>query len=186
MRKGGTGGAIASKSGSDFELKTQDSLIKNIIKKGYRVTDYKFQNASSGTYRYINLESKHNELNIFFQSNIYKYFFEPKNIFVKDFFSHRLQPDTAIYSKKAETLTVVEKKQQNVSGSVAEKLQTCDYKYMFYSKLCNPLHIKVELAWELGSYFKNNETTLRSVFEYMRERNNKIFFYEIDVNKLTL
>jgi len=187
MRKGGKGGAVASKSGSDFELKTQDELLKDLISLGYKVTSAEKTGKDKNKYRYINLiDKKNNIIDIYYQGSLTKYFFGQQGVEVKDIFSHSLNPDTAIYSHKTKVLTIIEKKQQNTEGSVAEKLQTCDYKMHYYTTLCKPLKVKVELVWQLGDYFKRKEKNLKSVFEYMEKRQNKLYFGKIDVSELNI
>jgi hypothetical protein len=186
MRKGGKGGNIASKSGADFELVTQDALIKDLVEYGFEIALAVKVDPNSNKYKYINLEKDKNKIEIYFQSHLYKYFFIPRGVNVKNIFSHSLHPDTAIYSERTKTLTIIEKKQQNVGGSVAEKLQTCDYKYYFYSRLCKPLNIEVQIVWQLGSYFEKNKKSLQSVFDYMTNKNNQLFFKNIDITRLSI
>ena len=69
---------------------------------------------------------------------------------------------------------------------MAEKLQTCDYKMMYYKTLCDPIGIKVDLIWQLGSYFFDQKDNLRSIFEYMLTKGSRYFFYEVPIKELKI
>lgn len=184
MKKGGIGGAKTQKSGEVFENDTLDNLVKAFEAGGYLVKSLR---PKSGSPRGITFENRKGEVvELYFKAAIHKDFFEPRGIQTKQYFSARLEPDTAIYSEKTKTLTIIEKKQQTGSGSVAEKLQTCDYKMMYYKTLCDPIGIKVDLIWQLGSYFFDQKDNLRSIFEYMLTKGSRYFFYEIPIKELKI
>ncbi len=184
MKKGGKGGAKTAKAGADFEDQTHQVLIDDLKQIGYVIDTSEWGNISP---RYISLKKSDSRvIEIFFKASLHKLFFEPRGVKSSDYFSARLEPDTAIFSSSARTLTIIEKKQQTGAGSVAEKLQTCDYKMLYYRTLCEPLNLKVELVWQLGSYFKEQEEGLRSVFEYMISKGSTFYFNKIPVDKLKL
>lgn len=62
----------------------------------------------------------------------------------KQILSSKLLPDNCIYVIVNNTLFIIEVKNQNVNGSVDEKLQTCDFKRKQYIKLLSRLNIEVE------------------------------------------
>lgn len=187
MKKGGIGGAKTQRAGEKFEQSTAEDLIKDIIKLGYEVvTEHRPKNNSKTLHGLTLVNSTDETLEIFYQDGLYKLFYEPRGVDWKKHFSSRLKPDTAIYSPKNRVLTIVEKKQQETEGSVAEKLQTCDYKLQYYRTLTNPLDIRVELFWLLGSYFENKQEALRSVFEYMEKKGSRYFFKRIPAQELEL
>ena len=187
MKKGGVGGAKTQKSGADFESSTAENLIEKLLQKGYEVTNEHRLSNEKSTLHGVSLRSKSNsKLEIYYQDGIYKLFFEPRGIDWKKYFSGRLKPDSAIYSEATKTLTIIEKKQQEGAGSVAEKLQTCDYKMQYYSRLVQGLGIKVELVWQLGKYFVDQEANLKSVFDYMASKGSRYYFLTIPVEELNI
>jgi hypothetical protein len=184
MKKGGVGGAKTQKAGETFENETLDKLIKSFGANGYEIQSTRPGGLSP---RGITLSnSQENIVDLYFKAALHKDFFEPRGVKSIDYFSARLEPDTAVYSHKAKTLTIIEKKQQTGAGSVAEKLQTCDYKMLYYSTLCKPLRINVHLFWQLGPYFVENQNGLRSVFEYMESKGSRYFFHEIPFREFVI
>ena len=187
MKKGGIGGAKTQKAGADFEASTAEDLIQKLVKQGYKITDEHRLSGSKSTLHGVSLISpKKNSLEIYYQDGIYKLFFEPRGVNWREHFSARLKPDSAIYSEATKTLTIIEKKQQETSGSVAEKLQTCDYKMLYYSKLVAGMGIKVELVWQLGQYFVDQEANLKSIFEYMVSKGSRHYFLTIPIEELNI
>ncbi len=187
MKKGGTGGGHTARSGSSFEIVTDERLLSDLNLLGYVETKIVQLSGMNGPIhgRVMTLSSGAN-IEIFYKAGIYKLFFEPRNINYKDYFSARLEPDTAIYSEEKGTLTIVEKKQMTGAGSVAEKLQTCDYKQNYYETLVKNLNINIEIKWILGQYFQDNASQLKSVYEYMLQKKSKYYFHSLPVNELTL
>ena len=173
MKKGGVGGALTAKSGSDFEDVLFAKLAEDLIANGFKEIDIQRNGNSIRCIKY-------------FKASVHKLFFEPRGVFSADFYSARLEPDTAIFSEKTKTLTIIEKKQQNTTGSVAEKLQTCDFKMLYYTTLAKPLGIKVDLVWQLGPYFEKQQKGLRSVFEYMKIKGSRYFFGHIPLSELKI
>jgi len=178
------GGAFTANSGSDFEDALFAELADDLQENGYSEIDILRGPISAKYVRYSH--ATQGELEVFFKASVHKLFFEPRGVKTADYFSARLEPDTAIYSPKTKTLTIIEKKQQNTTGSVAEKLQTCDYKMLYYSTLCSPIKVKVDLIWQLGPYFEQQQVGLRSVFEYMNSKGSRYFFGHIPVSELKI
>jgi hypothetical protein len=184
VKKGGKGGAKTSQAGSDFEDQTYEVLLNDLKHIGYSV---KSINRGAKNPRHLTLDGPGTKvIEIFFKASLHKDFFEPRGIKSSDYFSARLEPDTAIFSNATKTLTIIEKKQQTGTGSVAEKLQTCDYKMIYYKTLCDPIGLKVDLVWQLGEYFKKQEIQLRSVFEYMNPKGSTYYFHKIPVGMLKI
>ena len=185
MKRGGVGGAKTQKAGARFEESTAEQFLEDFTNRGYSVIGNHRASGTTGTLHGVSLKSKTGQvIEIYYQDGIYKRFFEPRGISWKDHFSARLKPDTAIYSADKKTLTIIEKKQQEAEGSVAEKLQTCDYKLNYYKSLSAPLNVSVELIWLLGPYFENKKETLQSVFNYMLEKGSKYYFGRIPFDDL--
>jgi hypothetical protein len=121
----------------------------------------------------------------FYQKNkIYKNFLEPKGINYLNYISKKLLPDDAIFVMKENTLFIIEIKFQEVSGSVDEKLQTCDFKNKQYNKLFKPLNIKVKYCYVLNDWFKKQE--YKDVLDYIKSVNSYYFFNEIPLDFLGL
>lgn len=180
MKKGGVGGAKTQKAGEKFEKSTAEDLIQDIIKIGYELVAEHRPKGNEKTLHGLTLINEAQEsIEIYYQDGLYKLFYEPRGIDWKEHFSSRLKPDTAIYSPKRQVLTIIEKKQQETEGSVAEKLQTCDYKLQYYRTLTSSLNVRVELFWLLGRYFENKQEALRSVFQYMETKGSRYFFRRI-------
>ena len=184
MKTGGVGGAHTARAGSDYEKLTHDLLISDLQKIGYEIKEIKPGNNSP---RGISMAGpRSTTIEFYFKAAIHKDFFEPRGVRSADYFSARLEPDTAIYSESTKTLTIIEKKQQTTPGSVAEKLQTCDFKMLYYTTLCKPLGIKVDLIWQLGEYFKRQEKQLESIFKYMESKGSSYYFHKVPVDKLKI
>ncbi len=84
-------------------------------------------------------------------------FLETHGIDYKTVLSKKLLPDEALYIPSRKKVFIIEIKFQEVSGSVDEKLQTCDFKKKQYQKLFKPLGIAVEFIYILSDWFKRPE-----------------------------
>ena len=96
-------------------------------------------------------------------------FLEESNINWQKILSKKLMPDNAILIIVRETLFIIEIKYQRVSGSVDEKLQTCDFKRKQYLKLVAPLGLRVEYVYVLNDWFKKPE--YKDVLDYIHSMN---------------
>ena len=186
MRKGGVGGAKTQEAGAKFEDQTTSDLLSTLLGEGWKVESKIHKNSNATPTAYVLKNQEQSSIEIYFKNGIHTEFFIPKGVDTKHYFSARLEPDTAIYSASTNVLTIIEKKQQTGSGSVAEKLQTCDYKMMYYKTLCAPLGIEVDLIWQLGEYFVNQESNLKSVFEYMLSKGSRYYFHRVPVGELRI
>jgi hypothetical protein len=187
MKRGGVGGAKTQKAGAKFEESTAQDFLQDFIDSGFKVVEEHRLSSNSSTVHGISLRNeKGKSLEIYYQDGVYKLFFEPGGVKWNQHFSARLKPDTAIYSPESRTLTIIEKKQQEAEGSVAEKLQTCDYKLHYYRTLTQALNIEVELVWLLGPYFEKKQETLKSVFEYMERKGSRYYFRKIPIQEISI
>jgi hypothetical protein len=57
---------------------------------------------------------------------------------------------------------------------------------MYYSTLCEPIGVKVDLIWQLGQYFVGQKENLRSVFEYMLSKGSCYYFLDIPIKELKI
>ncbi len=141
MIENGKGGGNTI-TGLNFENKTD---FQNLLKKipGYEIK--KIVNEVGDSIYFNNTLVAR----CFKKYEFYK-FLEEKNIDWKKIISKRLLPDDALLVIIRETLFIIEVKYQQVSGSVDEKLQTCDFKRKQYLKLVSSLELKVEYVYVLN------------------------------------
>ncbi|KKQ20547.1 MAG: hypothetical protein US45_C0018G0010 [Candidatus Nomurabacteria bacterium GW2011_GWA1_37_20] len=119
----------------------------------------------------------------FKKNALYKYL-ESKGLDYKRYISKKLLPDEAIYVIVNNTLFIIEIKFQKVSGSVDEKLQTCDFKRKQYSKLMAPLNIEVEYIYILNDWFRKPE--YKDVLDYVISAGCQFYFHYLPLQKLGL
>lgn len=102
----------------------------------------------------------------------------------QDYISCKLLPDNCIYVIVKNTLFIIEVKSQRVSGSVDEKLQTCDFKKKQYQKLLSKLNIDVEYIYILSDWFRNPR--YKDVLDYIQSVRCQYYFNYIPLDKLGL
>lgn len=115
--------------------------------------------------------------------DLYK-FLETLGVSWKDHLSKRLLPDNVIYVINNNTIFIIEIKYQEVSGSVDEKLQTCDFKKKQYQKLFKKLGYKVEYVYILSPWFQKSEYS--DVLEYVQSVGCHYFFDLVPFENLGL
>jgi hypothetical protein len=113
---------------------------------------------------------------------LYNDFLRRHNLDYKTVFSKKLLPDGALLV--GNTMYIIEKKYQAGSGSVDEKLQTCDFKKKQYTKLLEPLGISVEYYYVLNNWF--NKPEYRDVFEYIENVGCKYFIEDLPFTEIGL
>jgi len=118
----------------------------------------------------------------FEKHSLYKDFLLPNKINYQNILSKKLLPDSALLV--GNTIFIIEKKYQAGSGSVDEKLQTCDFKKKQYIKLFSPLSIKVEYYYVLNDWF--DKPQYKDVFEYIESVDCKYFIEDLPLNTLNL
>ena len=114
---------------------------------------------------------------------LYKYLSENK-IDWRKIISKRLLPDEAVYVICNNTLFVIEMKNQEVAGSVDEKLQTCDFKKKQYKKLMALLNIEVEYIYILSDWFRN--TAYKDTLDYVISVGFQYYFQYLPLQKIGL
>ena len=120
---------------------------------------------------------------VFKKHGFYK-FLEANGIVWNDHISRKLYPDNCIYVMINNTLFIIEVKQQHTSGSVDEKLQTCDFKRKQYKKLLSRLNIEVEYVYILSRWFE--DPCYKDVLDYIISVNCQYYFDYIPLHKLGL
>lgn len=157
---------FVTKTGDDFEKK---SSILNVFKKA----DYNIKEESKLSWDIQNIGK------LFIKTGLYDWFIE-KNINWKEFWSKRLIPDTLIINDDKKTAFIIEIKYQQVSGSVDEKLQTCEFKLKQYQKIFNFIGYKTEFIYLLNDWFKDK--SYNDVLNYISEKKCHYFFNEINID----
>lgn len=146
MKKGGTGGGN-TKTGLAFEKRIDfQSALEKI--HGYRISAEKYK---AGLFVYYNDQPV---ARLFRKRKFYK-FLEEKDVDWQSLVSSRLEPDEALLVIIRETLFIIEIKFQQGTGSVDEKLQTCDFKRKKYMRLVADLGLRVEFVYVLNEWFKH-------------------------------
>ena len=160
MKKGGKGGGntvtgLIFEEGADFL-----TLLEN-------VPNYKSKESKTNTGYEI---YHHNKLvaRCFKKHDFYRFLSE-SGIKWEKLISKQLLPDDALLVIIRETLFIIEVKYQQVSGSVDEKLQTCDFKRKQYLKLVSSLGLKVEYVYVLNDWFK--QPGYKDVLDYIHSVN---------------
>jgi hypothetical protein len=170
MIKGGIGGS-KTKTGLIFEDRS-DLREKFTKLNGYKVTSEELLYNNKIVARFY----KKNEL--------YSKFLSKLGIKWKTLVSKRLLPDETVFVISNKTLFIIEMKFQNVSGSVDEKLQTCDFKKRQYTKLFSNTDIKVEYVYFLSDWFKKPE--YKDVLNYIESVHCHYFFDTLPLKFLGL
>lgn len=119
-----------------------------------------------------------------FKKHAFYKFLETNGVNWKKIISSQLLPDNCIYVIVNNILFIIEVKNQNVGGSVDEKLQTCDFKRKQYIKLLSQLNIEVEYVYILSKWFKNPR--YKDVLDYIISVNCQYYFDYIPLQKLGL
>ena len=159
MKKGGTGGG-STVTGLAFERKV------DFLSQLKKIPGYKVQKSSSAGSEVLfegQLVARS------FKKHDFYRFLKEMNIGWEDYISAKLLPDDALLVVVRETLFIIEIKFQQGSGSVDEKLQTCDFKKKQYQKLVKPLGLKVEFVYVLDEWF--NQERYSDVLEYIESMN---------------
>ncbi len=164
------GGAQTNINGLHFEQTT--SLDAALKEHGYNISSHSVYNGSQKVGLSV---QKH---------NFYKLFLEPNHIDYKEYNSKKWLPDECFVNLQNKTVYIIEKKFQNSSGSVDEKLPNCAFKKKEYEKLCHPINFKVEFIYVFNDWFKQKMYT--DTLEYIKTVGCKYFYNEIPLKTLGL
>ena len=121
---------------------------------------------------------------VFKKNAFYSVFLAELGVDWKSCVSKRLMPDDSIFVLMNNTLFVIECKFQQVSGSVDEKLQTCDFKKKQYQKLLAPANIDIEYIYLLSDWFRH--PSYKDVLDYIIHVGCHYYFEYIPLVKLGL
>lgn len=169
MREGGIGGGNTI-TGLNFE-RGRDiiSVIKKV--KGYSVE------------KNIIFFKEKEVARSYKKHGLYAYL-QTRGVSYKKIISKKLLPDEAIYVIVNNTLFIIEMKFQKVTGSVDEKLQTCDFKKKQYRKLMAPLNIEVEYIYILNDWFRKPQ--YKDTLDYVISTGCQYYFHYLPLKKLGL
>ena len=173
MKKDGIGGGN-TKTGINFEGRADFiTLLDNL-------PDYSVKKAEIGYEVFFK-----NKLvaQSFKKYDFYKYL-DSKGIDWQKYISKRLLPDDAIYVILNNTLYILELKYQEVSGSVDEKLQTCDFKKKQYKKIMSQLNTEVEYIYILSDWFRKKE--YKDSLDYVISVGCQYYFEYLPLHKIGL
>lgn len=118
------------------------------------------------------------------KKRLYTRFLNPRGIFYRDYNSKEWQPDEAFINFENQTAYIIEKKFQNCSGSVDEKLPSCDFKKWEYVKLFTPLEFDVEFVYIFNDWFLDYR--YQDTLEYINAVGCHYFYNEIPLDFLGL
>ncbi len=164
------GGSRTNANGLHFEQTT--NLDDALVRAGYSINDcHVFKDGVE-----IGMSTPKNK--------IYTYYLLINGIDYRDYNSKRWQPDEAFINFNNGTVYIIEKKFQNGSGSVDEKLPNCDFKKQEYEKLFFPLNYKVVFIYVFNDWFRHPQ--YRDTLEYIERVGCKYFFNEIPLEALGL
>ena len=116
--------------------------------------------------------------------NFYTSFLEERKVNWKEINSKQYLPDSVFYNHENLTVYVIEKKYQAGSGSVDEKLQTCDFKKKMYMNLITPLGLETEYYYLLNNWF--DKEVYKDVFSYIENVGCKFFIDFMPLSELGL
>ncbi|HCM83211.1 MAG TPA: hypothetical protein DIS76_01425 [Rhodospirillaceae bacterium] len=157
MKKGGIGGAN-TKTGLHFETRASLETLLEAM-PNYEIRKISGQ-AGEGVFYKGELVARS-----FKQHAFYK-FLEEKGVNWKSIVSAKLLPDNALLVIVRDTLFIVEVKFQQIGGSVDEKLQTCLFKKLQYTKLVKDLGYMVEYIYVLDDAWFN-KPKYKDVFDFI-------------------
>lgn len=164
------GGAKTNVNGLRFEQDT--SLNTALINAGYKIQEKAvlYGNESIG----FSVPKR----------KLYSKFLNPREINYLDYNYKRWEPDECFINEKTKTAYIIEKKFQNSSGSVDEKLLGCEFKKRKYTNLLAPLGYEVIFLYVFNDWFK--QSMYQDVLEYIKEKDCHYFFNEIPLDFLGL
>jgi hypothetical protein len=169
MIKGGKGGAYTYKTGLAFEKSTS-------LEEALLVADFDVQN---------NKVLKNSTIlgELAEKTRLYRYL-ERNYDGWESPLSSKLLPDEALFTLKSSRLHIIEKKWQEVSGSVDEKLQTCGFKMRQYNRLLEGTGLELKFTYLLNDWFTH--ARYRDVLQYIVDSGAHYHFEAVPLSELDL
>lgn len=121
---------------------------------------------------------------IFKNNAIYKFLKDQYGVEYRSLVSKKLLPDNSIFVVSNNTFFIIEHKSQKRSGSVDEKLQTCDFKKKQWEKILSVMNCKIEYVYVLDKWFKRPE--YKDVLGYIESVGCSYYFHYIPLVKFGL
>lgn len=164
------GGACTNRNGLRFEQITSlDDALESV---GFLLKDCEVYDGS----KLIGYSVQKHKL--------YSKFLSPEGINYKDYNSKQWLPDECFINLQTHTAFIIEKKFQNSSGSVDEKLPGCHFKKIEYEKLFKPLGYQVAYLYVFNDWFR--APSYRDVLVYIEEMGCHYYWNEIPLEVLGL
>ena len=171
MIDGGKGGAKTNVHGLAFERRVDlRKVFDKVEEYEVRENDLYFKNKIVGKF--------------YKKYGLYSGLLKEKGIDASKRISKKLLPDETLLILKTNTLFIIEMKFQKVSGSVDEKLQTCDFKLKQYKKLFRNSGINVKYIYILNNWFKKPE--YKDTLDYIKSVDCDYYFNELKFSVLGL
>ena len=164
------GGAQTNANGLLFEQTT--SLDTALKEAGYEVEQCEVYNGE----RLIGMSVP--------QNKIYSHFLQGKGIDYREYNSKKWHPDECFINFENKKAYIIEKKFQNCSGSVDEKLPGCHFKKQEYEKLFSPLGFDVEFLYVFNNWFLDQR--YRDTLDYIEQMGCNYYFNTIPLKFLGL
>lgn len=193
MKQGGTGGANTNRGGLAFEKETDLSArIERDLANEYRLDLVQIEQAvkksSDKVYKVVRLSD---EKLIGYITKQFQFYNAMKAFYGLDNANHkRWKPDEAFFNLETNTVFIVEKKWQQISGSVDEKIFGFVNKRRLYQNNFNQLVDEPKPAVEFSALFNRewwiegnegrNMKSYADYFDNLRIDGVKIFFDEYD------
>ena len=182
----GAGGAKTNLNGINFEEKTflgewiqkEGYVLKQILKGTTRTQLFEVYKEDEMVAYYGRQGKVYDALKLVFPKEI-------NNEFIKSVLSKKIYPDAFILNLKSKKLIIFEKKWQQTSGSVDEKIQTAPFKLEMFEKLTRNLNISVMYQYILSKWFVSD--SYRNVKEYYKDNKQiDIWTEEENLNEFSI
>lgn len=165
------GGAQTNANGLTFEQTTSlDEALKSV---GYSVNENVVCDTDGNMQGYSVQKFK-----------LYSVFLEPNGIDFKKYNSKKWLPDECFINTSNKIAYIIEKKFQNCSGSVDEKLPGCDFKKKEYLKLFAPIGYEVEYLYVFNDWFLQD--VYKDTLDYIKDVGCTYYFNAIPLDFLGL
>ena len=172
------GGSRTNINGLSFEGRTD---FINSIKDNKNFSLKKIPNFRN-TYEIIYKEKK---IGFYTEKHqFYSFFLNNEKVNWRKVVSKQYLPDAVLINKLNKTIYIIEKKFQSGSGSVDEKLQTCDFKKKIYSSMIDKCKINyvTKYYYLLNDWYERDE--YNDVKNYIISVGCKYFINEIILEEL--
>lgn len=167
MKKGGSGGERTNASGLRFERET--SLTAALLDAGYEVIERELFIGGQlfGT--------------LLPQYKFYE-FLEEHEVDWREHVSSQNKPDECIFLHRKNEFVIIEKKFQEVSGSVDIKLAAGHFLLLRYSKLAATIGATVRMIYVLSDFFQAPK--YKDIIDYMREMGVTVYFNNLPLSEV--